>query len=118
VVLLVITFFKRDVLKITLVNAKYQRQGYFICSTFDCPSKKLTNCEKSFFRIDFGDRYIEEFVYEENNQCIFKIVKSDKSGMECSFDKTVLKTLNLPTIIISNYELFPETKEACQMVQY
>jgi hypothetical protein len=115
ILVVVLVVFNRNT-QINPINAKYQKQGYFICDTFDCIFKKLATCEKSFFRTDVSTRYIEEFVYEDNGKCIFKVIKSDKTGLECTFDKEVLSSL--PKIYISNFKLIPEAKDACKLVQY
>ena len=116
IVIIIIVIFKKDYIAVTFAKGKYQKQGYYICQSFDCTSKKLNTCEKSFFRIDLGGKYIEEFVYEDQGECVFKVFKSDKLGLECQFDKTDLGAL--PKITISNYKLFPETKDVCKIVQY
>lgn len=116
ILVVLIIVFNRDTSQITLTNAKHQKQGYFICDSFECVTKKLSTCEKTFFRVDATDRYIEEFVYEDNNNCVFKVFKSDNTGMECIFDKEILSSL--PRIYISNFMLIPESKDACKLIQY
>ena len=116
--LLIIIFLKRDDLRIWRINHNHEKQGFFICKTFDCTRRNLSLCKKSFFRIELGDRYIEEFVYEDKDQCVFKIVKSDQTGMECHFDKTLLTPELISKVLISNYNSIPEIKSNCELLNF
>jgi hypothetical protein len=113
---LVILFLKRNDLHAWRINYNHEKQGFYVCKTFDCARRNLNICKKSFFRIELGERYIEEFVYEDKNLCVFRIIKSDKTGMECHFDKTVLKPDFISKIMISNYNSIPEIKSNCKLL--
>ncbi len=115
---LAIVLFEKDNIKLWKLEQTYAKQGYFICHNFECIPEKLNKCEKAFFRIGFKNIFVDKIVYEDNEKCILQIVKSDREGLECVFDKDAWKGKITPNINASNYKLFPESKDACNLKQF
>lgn len=116
VIILIILFCKRDMVHLWNINQSHKRQGYFICQTFDCTKRNLSLCTKSFFRIESADKYIEEYIYSDANLCVFKILKSDNTGMECRFNQETLNSGIASKVLISNYFKMNELKNNCQLI--
>jgi len=116
IIVFIVLFIHRDKINLWHINWTHARQGYYICQGFDCTRKNLITCNKSFFRIEFKDKFIEEYVYDENNLCVFKMIKSDKTGMECHFYKHTLDMNTAYKILISNYNYIPEVRNNCQII--
>ncbi len=115
---LIILLIKKDDIKLWKLEQTYVKQGYFVCHTFECIPEKLNKCEKAFFRVGFKNIFVDKLIYENNEKCIFQIIKSDKEGLECVFDINTWKGKDTPNINASNYKLFPESKDACKLKQF
>lgn len=116
---LIVSFIKREDLRIWKINHDQEKLGFFICKTFDCTNISLVSCRKSFFYIESQNGlFIKEFVYEEEGKCKYKIVKSDNTGMECLLDKEILSSGFAPKVMISNYYFSEELQKNCKLTNY
>ncbi len=119
VFLLIFSFIKRNELRIWKINHDQERLGFFVCKSFDCINNSLTKCQKSFFYVESENGlFLKEFVYGEGGDCIYRVVKSDNTGMECLFDKDFLASGFAPKVMISNYHFSEELQNNCKLVNY
>lgn len=117
--LLITLFIKRDEIRIWKINYEWERQGFNICRSYNCLKENILLCNKSFFYSEATSKYfLKEFVYPENDKCVYEIFKSDRTGMKCYFDKELLNDDFVEKIKISNYSKVKEIKDNCNLISY
>lgn len=117
--LLLFLFIQRDEIRIWRINYEQEKQGFYICKTYNCLREKILLCDKSFLYTESTPEYfLKEFVYPENGKCIYEILKSDRNGMKCYFGTELIDEDFIEKIKISNYTKIKEIKDNCNLISY
>jgi len=117
--LLIALFIKRDEIRLWKINHDLEKQGFNICKDYNCLKENILLCNKSFLYSEANTEYfLKEFVYPEDDKCVYEILKSDRTGMKCYFNKELLTDSFIGKIKISNYARVKEIQDNCNLISY